>query len=287
MLQPFIRYLQRYYVASYVWKTESQFNGNIHFHITIDTFIPWRHICSKWNKICARHGYCEEIKTDNELKADAATQIKAICNENDLAKTIGGYLTRGSIEEKNHYRLKKNSKDKSTYKDFLTGSRLPRTTTEAIISESNPNWNHITAPHCVIESKKENLRHYSRFIEGRLWGCSENLSNINIFTSEAEDERQCNDVEREFFKENNLQNLGSILKAEAKAKAGKLDQSAKHLLRLDDESINKKFSPLDYVFIHRHLKFCKLPTELAQKIAGEKQKGKFATQKQFTVESLL
>ena len=34
MLQPFLYWLQRYYNCSYVWKAETQINGNIHFHIT-------------------------------------------------------------------------------------------------------------------------------------------------------------------------------------------------------------------------------------------------------------
>ena len=41
LLNPFLQLLRnRYNFDSYVWKAEAQKNGNIHFHITSNTYIP-------------------------------------------------------------------------------------------------------------------------------------------------------------------------------------------------------------------------------------------------------
>lgn len=259
MLQPLLYWLSRYFKASYVWKAETQLNGNLHFHITIDTFVPWRSVRAKWNQICAKHGYCKIMQDGSNDKGDAAIKINAICNENDLAKTIGGYLTKGSIEEKNHYAIKK--------KQFS-------------LQEVIEKYPYIT---CNIETRK----HYSRFVDGRIWGCSESLSKINVTTDETTHSELFNDTEHAFFHDNKVKNLAMILKGEAKAKRVKMDEQTISMLRLDDDSLNDKFSPFENVFVHRHLKFCKIPPYLAEKIAEEKQKRKFCTQRYFTVDSLL
>lgn len=259
LLQPFLRYLQRYFVASYVWKAESQLNGNIHFHITIDTFVPWRKIQTKWNRICKNHGYCEVNSSGQNNMGDASTQIKAIRNENDLSKTVGGYLTKGSIEEKNRRALK---------------------TKKLSLQEIIERFPYIS---CNIKTKQ----HYSRFIEGRIWGCSENLSKIRIFTDETVNSERFQETEHKFFHDNNVQNLATVLLREANTKHKKKSNAERRVLGVDEESLKQKFEPFNYVFIHRHLKFCKLPDYLAQLIAVEKSKRKFQSQKNFTVESLL
>jgi hypothetical protein len=37
---------------NYIWRGEKQKNGNIHFHILSDVFIPWKECRSTWNRIC-------------------------------------------------------------------------------------------------------------------------------------------------------------------------------------------------------------------------------------------
>lgn len=256
LLQPFLYWISRYYTASYVWKAESQLNGNIHFHITIDTFIPWKSIRSKWNQICAKHGYCKVFQDGSNDKGDAATQIKAIRNENDLNKTVGGYLTKGSIEEKNHFALKKKE-----------------ITLENII-EKFP----------YISCNLETRQHYSRFIEGRLWGCSESLSKIKCFTSQLDND--FNNTEYQFFHDNKLQQLSTVMVNSAKKKLKGVSDETRRVMQTTDEDLQRKYNPFESVYIHRHLKFCKIPEPLKNLIATEKASRKFATQKSFTVESL-
>lgn len=43
-------------VECYFWRAETQKNGNIHFHIICDRFIPWERIRQKWNSILESFG---------------------------------------------------------------------------------------------------------------------------------------------------------------------------------------------------------------------------------------
>ncbi|AWV96714.1 rolling circle replication-associated protein [Arcticibacterium luteifluviistationis] len=44
-------------VRGFFWRAEPQKNGNIHFHILVDRFVPWKRIRQKWNECCDRLGY--------------------------------------------------------------------------------------------------------------------------------------------------------------------------------------------------------------------------------------
>lgn len=260
MLQPFLYWMTRYYKASYVWKAETQLNGNIHFHITIDTFIHWRSIRAKWNHILAKHNYCKVFNDGSNDKGDAATQIKAIKNEKQTAACIGGYLTKNSIEEK--YYIEKGKEREKKLEEL-------RKMIEA--------GNYIS---CNIENKM----HYTRFVEGRIWGCSESLSNIKCFIDESE--FGFKDNEREFFHSNKVENLGKKIFNEKQALYRNKSFEEKQVLQVTDEDLKRKLHGLFNVYIHKNLKFCKRPPELEKKIHHEKLNRNFNCQKNFTIESI-
>ena len=97
MLQPFLLSMQRKLSCSYVWKAESQLNGRIHFHVTIDKFFPWQAVQEKWNKLCARHDYCTVTDNGKNDKGNASTSIKAVKNNERAAKDIGGYMSKKDL----------------------------------------------------------------------------------------------------------------------------------------------------------------------------------------------
>lgn len=256
MLKPFLHWITRSYKSSYVWKAETQLNGNIHFHITIDTFIHWKSVRAKWNSLLAREGYCKTFQDGTNDKGDSATQIKAIHNEKGHAKVVGGYLTKGSIEEKYHYDLKNK-----------------KVTIEKLLENSE-------GVSCNIETKK----HYTRFVDGRLWSQSESLSNVDVSLSDTSVD--LNKVEGEFFKNNKIKCLGRVLLDEAKKEhSGKTEQE-RLILGYDDLTLKKKYSRFFNVFIHANLKFARLPVELSHVLLEEKAQRKFNLQRSFTVESL-
>lgn len=61
-LQPFLDYMKRNHDLSlYFWKAEIQDNGNIHFHITSNTWIHWSIIQNVWNRIMDTLGYIDSF----------------------------------------------------------------------------------------------------------------------------------------------------------------------------------------------------------------------------------
>jgi len=48
---------KRWNVDLYVWRAEKQENGNIHFHIITDKFIPYNELRNVWNRIQGKLGY--------------------------------------------------------------------------------------------------------------------------------------------------------------------------------------------------------------------------------------
>jgi hypothetical protein len=54
-----------YKVVHYIWRAESQANGNIHFHLVLDRFIDYKKVRSLWNSQIQPLGY---IKAYSEMK---------------------------------------------------------------------------------------------------------------------------------------------------------------------------------------------------------------------------
>jgi len=49
-------------LKNFVWKVETQANGNIHAHFTCDTFMHWRELRKVWNKILLKNGALDAYK---------------------------------------------------------------------------------------------------------------------------------------------------------------------------------------------------------------------------------
>nr|WP_319509407.1 hypothetical protein [uncultured Draconibacterium sp.] len=49
-----------YGVKKYIWKAEKQDNGNLHFHVLTDTFLPVVEMRDRWNRIINKLGYVHE-----------------------------------------------------------------------------------------------------------------------------------------------------------------------------------------------------------------------------------
>jgi hypothetical protein len=124
-------------VKHYVWRAEKQLNGNIHFHILVDKFIPWQELRAIWNRIQGNHGYIEKYRYNmkeyhkngfkintqllnkwsvtNQLKAykigqktnwsnPNSTDIHSIKLINNVGSYVTKYMTKGS--KINHIKVK-------------------------------------------------------------------------------------------------------------------------------------------------------------------------------------
>jgi len=59
---------QKFNVVHYLWRAEAQANGNIHFHIVTDKFLPWSWIRSTWNRIQDKHDYIAQYAASQRHK---------------------------------------------------------------------------------------------------------------------------------------------------------------------------------------------------------------------------
>jgi hypothetical protein len=294
MLQPFLYWLQRYYNCSYVWKAETQINGNLHFHITVDQFVPWKSIRAKWNKIMSKHGYCKIYQDGTNDKGDSATQIKAVLNEKKCAKDIADYVA------------KKDKLPTVVARGFEAIWRGEVNCTKEIIQcfkylRYGKEDDHVqmfqtvaaaaasAQLHCAFdpESKKGNPGMLKRVVDGRLWGCSSELSNINISIEEGDAYVKDTDLldheEKIFFRQNtDIYNLGKTLIKRKKAEAAKKSEGERAVLCITDEDIERKYQIFENVWIHPHLSVMKKGSHLQKLIHEEKIKRKFNKQKYFT-----
>jgi len=94
MLTPFIQVMQRKFnVWHYLYVCEKQTNGNIHFHILIDSFIKWQLIREEWNKIQTANGYTDEYFKTHQHRNPNSTDIHKLDKVQDLSSYVVKYCT--------------------------------------------------------------------------------------------------------------------------------------------------------------------------------------------------
>lgn len=55
---------KKWQIFNYLWRAESQHNGNIHFHILCDKFVPWEDLRHLWNRIQNKLGYVDRYHSN-------------------------------------------------------------------------------------------------------------------------------------------------------------------------------------------------------------------------------
>lgn len=97
LLQPFLRILRnKFEVVNYVWKAEVQDNSNIHFHVTIDKFIPWKSVREVWNTLQESLGYISRSK----IADPNSTDIHAVYKCSNPSKYLTNYMGKKDYHKK-------------------------------------------------------------------------------------------------------------------------------------------------------------------------------------------
>ena len=55
---------KKWNMHNYVWRAERQKNGNIHFHILVDRFVPWSELRDTWNRVTNKLGYVNNYRDE-------------------------------------------------------------------------------------------------------------------------------------------------------------------------------------------------------------------------------
>jgi len=151
MLIPFLKWMRRKGATLYVWKAEVQDNGNIHFHITTNHYLHWRSIRNKWNGLQHGFGYLKKYFDEHGDHDPNSTDVHAVRNE----KTIVGYMSKYLIKND---RYKKNQ------------SLICTDTTHYYFEHLNK-----------VDEKGKKLK---RYVDVKVWSCSERLSKIRLSVTE-------------------------------------------------------------------------------------------------------
>lgn len=309
MLQPYLYWLQRMWNCAYVWKAEAQLNGNIHFHITVDQFVPKLKMIRKWNQILKVYGYLTDDEAINTTgRAKATTQVKAVLKEKECAKDIANYVAKKDKVPTTVARgfeaiwkgeVKCTKEIKAAFKYLRYGHKATEAQmfqTVAAAARDSQLHCKFMLPEDIAELKakqttpqeiKQSPELFKRVIDGRLWGCSSELSNIKIDLEEGDgkikDEDLLNYEEKIFFRQNkDIYNLGNRLIARKKKEALKHSDPERSVLCITDEDIERKYEIFKNVWIHPHISTMKKGSHLQKLIHEEKLKRKFNKQKYFT-----
>jgi len=134
--------------SNYFWRAETQRNGNIHFHITTDKFIPWQDVRNLWNHIQQKLNYIDAFEKSFKHRNPNGTDIHSLRK----VKNIGAYLSKY---------CGKNAKGITIQcsKSFTKYENMPLFTT--FVWKFPP---------------KKAL--FFRVVFGKLWGCSQQLSKL-------------------------------------------------------------------------------------------------------------
>lgn len=139
---------QKWKVRNYIWRAESQANGNIHFHIVCDKYIPWWQLRHTWNKIQNNLGYVDrfaEVHGHHDPNSTDVHKVKKIRN-------LGAYFAK---------EISKNSKGA-----MYTAIKLKD-------GMFKPVFNPVD-----MSQRPASATVLYRTLQGKLWGLSTSLSRI-------------------------------------------------------------------------------------------------------------
>jgi hypothetical protein len=181
---------QKWKVSRYVWKAEYQRNGNIHYHILVDRFIPYQELRDCWNRIQNKHGYVDRAIYKNSSYSYNSTDIHSLYNINDVTTYITKYMSK-SLYRQTGYMSRKDF-DLKEY-DYEALAKLTGQDINGIeLNEEGQEYYYKLslrkqrkALHSVSSGAKVFLK--SQIDKYRIWGCSADLSNIKGFQGEMND----------------------------------------------------------------------------------------------------
>lgn len=87
---------RKFGVQEYVWRAESQKNGNIHFHLFLDKYIHWNFLRVAWNGIQEKLGYISEFERINGHRNPNSTDIERIKSPKGATIYITKYIAKES-----------------------------------------------------------------------------------------------------------------------------------------------------------------------------------------------
>jgi hypothetical protein len=146
--QFFVEAKKKWNLKRYVWKAEFQRNGNLHYHILTDMFVPHWELKQVWNRLQNKLGYIDRYAASTGKRQPNSTDIHSIRKVKNISKYVMKYMSKGigSCHEQ--------------VKASEIGHVMRQMKDRRCLTNECKAW---------IKSNRENYR---------IWGCSHELSNI-------------------------------------------------------------------------------------------------------------
>lgn len=95
LLELFLKRINYTYGAdNYFWKAEKQNNGNIHFHIWLDVYLPKEEVQRHWNDVQDNYGYLDNYRKKYNNSNPPSTQIEVITGKKQAIKYMMKYVNK-------------------------------------------------------------------------------------------------------------------------------------------------------------------------------------------------
>ena len=157
--QLFVELSKYHGVKYYIWRAEKQQNGNIHYHILINQFVEWSVLRKRWNRILNKLGYVDRYQA----------YMKKFYEK-------GFRLTNHKLDKRT---------EEQQRKAYIIGQKSDWTSPNSTDIHDTRNVTDIKAYISKYMSKQpdvdlnsDNLEESTLIVNGRLWSCSQNLSDI-------------------------------------------------------------------------------------------------------------
>lgn len=225
LLNSFLIELKLHYrVKNYVWRAEKQLNGNIHFHIIVDKFVPWSELRDRWNRIVNKLGYVDNYR--NEMKKYHKNGFKVreqLLKRWSYKSQINAYKV-GKLNDWNSpnstdvHSIKKIRNIQNYVTKYLTKNedQVNRNKIEYELLELENNFKNlekklrrktlrkITKLRYLLRKLKKKIQ------QGRIWGCNQSLSNptgariivdseVSTELNELLEKTDCNIYDADYF----------------------------------------------------------------------------------------
>ena len=139
---------KKWNVRNYIWRAEKQKNGNLHFHILTDRFIPWSEMRDCWNRIVNKLDYVNRYRDEMRKFHE------------------GGFKVRAHLLKNWEYKAQIKAYKKGKANDWNS----PNSTDIHAVYKIRDIKAYISK-YCTKDEQNEGLI-------GRLWGCNQELSSI-------------------------------------------------------------------------------------------------------------
>ena len=105
-LEPFLLQSRRWFkLRSYIWRAERQKNGNLHFHLVTDTFVPYDQLRDLWNLKLNNLGFIDRFEAKHGHRHPNSTDVHAIKKVRNLAAYFSKYMAKDAESAEHRMRI--------------------------------------------------------------------------------------------------------------------------------------------------------------------------------------